>query len=556
MSNLGYNTRLLEIHGSGMWNNFHIRRAIDFAKRYNLTGIVIHCSDMLDKIVKPEKYFEKKESMKFYKNREGDVKNYRYYFTSIINQIKDAQLELYVEEKELNCAAEVLSKYPFLRNSEGIICPTDPFWWPFLEEKISEFTKLFPDVDGIILSAGTRESLVSLAGNRCTCNRCKNYNIHQWYRELLSSVYKPLEKAGKKLIIRDFAYTADHQYAMIDAARDVSPSIIMALKSTPHDFYPTFPDNPTIGNCNGMTQWIEFDAWGQFFGLGFFPCSITDDMLRMIRKYNLLGATGIIIRTDWERMFQNSCFNSFCIVNLIAGALASKNPEIKKNTIYNEWLSFGLINPLLSDSFSQKPYTVSDIYTQEILKKLIDFTWDFLKKTIYIRGHVFNRNTQPFDLYFMVFYIMTIHHSREHWDPGSLEQIKPIDENLEIIFKEKDQAIEMAESMKTWFIPSKLKINESLMMYLSSLPEAFCLFAKAMRSECRIALIAERAILENSLKWKQKALNELKYIEGIAEGFDQFSKRNSYSNAVLYLFDGERLRSFRDSTYKELDVIQ
>lgn len=551
---LNYSTRLLEIHGSGIWSRFHIERAIRFAERYGLTGIVLHCSDMLDRLVKPEKYFEKHESMKFYKNREGDTKNYQYYFSSVLERVKSAGLELYVEEKELNCATEVLSKYPFLRNSDGIICPTDPFWWPFLKEKISEFIRNFPSVDGIILSAGTRESLVSISGNRCTCKRCQEYDIHKWYRELLSSVYRPLSAAGKKLIVRDFAYTADHQYAMIEAAHDVSDEIIMALKNIPHDFYPTFPDNPTVGNCNGMRQWIEFDTWGQFYGMGVFPCSIVDDMLRRIRKYGELGAEGIILRTDWERMLESSSFNSFSMVNLIAGAVAAENPSVDKDEIYDEWLSYGLLNPLVPDSFPQTPYPVSDPHSRKIISRLVDFTWEFLKRTIYIRGHVFNRNTQPFDYYFMVFYIMKTHHSREPWDPGSSSQLIPNDENLEIIFREKDEAVEMADSMNEWFRPEELSVSDEMMEYMRFLPVAFRLFARAMRIECRAALTAERAIEEKNVELKNRVINEeLSSVDDIAEGLDHLSKGHCYTNSILYLFDGDRIRRFRDDTIREFE---
>ena len=84
-------------------------------------------------------------------------------------------------------------------------------------------------------------------------------------------MYRPLAKAGMRLVVRDFSYTADHQFAMVEAARSVSKDITMALKKAPHDYYPTFPDNPAIGCCDSdMRQWVEFDTWGQYFGLGYF----------------------------------------------------------------------------------------------------------------------------------------------------------------------------------------------------------------------------------------------------------------------------------------------
>ena len=137
----------------------------------------------------------------------------------------------------------------------------------------------------------------------------KTYDVNRWYRELITAMFKPLDRAGMRLIVRDFSYTADHQYAMVDAAKDVSEKIVMALKKTPHDYYPTFPDNPTVGNCGNLTQWIEFDTWGQYFGLGILPCSVAEDMKGRMKRYLEKGASGIMLRTDWERLYQGSTFN-------------------------------------------------------------------------------------------------------------------------------------------------------------------------------------------------------------------------------------------------------
>mgnify|MGYP007012715934 FL=1 len=50
-----YKDRLLEIHGTNMWNGYHVERAIEFAKKFNLTGIIFHCNDIIDRAIKPDK---------------------------------------------------------------------------------------------------------------------------------------------------------------------------------------------------------------------------------------------------------------------------------------------------------------------------------------------------------------------------------------------------------------------------------------------------------------------------------------------------------------------
>ena len=184
------------------------------------------------------------------------TKNHKYYLGNVIDKITAAGLEFYVEVKEIYYPHEILQEFPYLRKENGAVCPTEPFWWEFLEEKIREFVQRFPKVSGIIVSAGTRESMVSLAANKCECERCRCCDMNLWYRKLITAMFKPLDAAGKKLIVRDFSYTADHQYAMVDAARDVSEKIIMALKKTPDVYKRQVWDWMTcMGPCGSHTVW-------------------------------------------------------------------------------------------------------------------------------------------------------------------------------------------------------------------------------------------------------------------------------------------------------------
>lgn len=554
MGNSDFKNRFIEIHGSSMWNGFHVRRAIRFAMAHQLTGIIFHCNDLIDKVVKPEKYFEKREAMQFYKNREGDVKNHQYYFQSILSEIKAAGLEFYAEVKELECPREILEKYPFLRDDRGVICPTNPFWWEYLEEKVREFITRFPEVGGIIVSPGTRESLVSFSGNKCTCRRCRSYDIHQWYRELIASMHRPLSAAGKKLIVRDFAYTPDHQTAMVEAAQLVSDDIVMALKMAPHDFYPTFPDNPTVGQCGKLEQWIEFDVWGQFFGLGVFPCSIAEDMQGRMQRYLKKGATGIILRTDWERLLQGSAFNSFSMCNLIAGAMLSRDVWKPLDEVYEAWVREGLLSPLLYDSEDQKPCVPTGDHAVEALKAFMKRSWEILEKTIYVRGHVFNRNTQTFDLYYMTYYIMTVHHSREAWDPGASQKVLPTDENIRIMFQEKDEAVRMAEELPEYIDPERLGVNATIKEYLEFLMKAYVLFTKSMRLECRAAVRTRRALESGEEADRSAAYAELDGADELADALNGLVRDKGYANSVLYVLDGERVRRFKEDIERELKM--
>ena len=545
MPNASFRERLLEIHGSNMWNGYHVQRAIDFALRYDMTGIIFHCNDIIDRAIKPDKYFPPDKSLLSYNNRDGDTKNHKYYLKNIINRITSAGLDFYVEVKEIYYPHEILTEFPHLRKENGAVCPTDPFWWEFLEEKIREFVERFPAVSGIIVSAGTRESMVSLAANKCDCERCKHYDVDQWYRELIGAMFRPLDAQGKRLIVRDFAYTADHQYAMVEAAQAVSPKIVMALKKAPHDYYPTFPDNPTIGCCGESEQWIEFDTWGQYFGLGVFPCSVAEDMQQRMQRFVAKGATAVMLRTDWERLLLGSTFNSFSLFNLVAGAMLAKDVNMDLNLAYERWVADGLVSPLLYDACPQVPCVPSAPQAVEVLKKFMQLSWQIQEKIIYVRGHVFNRNAQMFDRVFLAYFIMTVQHTRDHWDKGASQKVEPTEENLRIMMQEKDEGVALAQSLRELIKPEELGVNESISEYLTFLVDVYPVYAEIFRQQILTAALIRRAEKSHSAEDIAAAMETLGAYEGLADRLRELVEGRGYSNNVEYVLDHERVRRYK-----------
>ncbi len=551
-----YKDRLLEIHGSNMWNGFHVQRAIEFAKKFDLTGMIFHCNDIIDKAIKPDKYFSPDVSLLSYNNRDGDTKNFKYYLHNITDKITDAGLDFYVEVKELYYPHELLHEFPQLRMENGAVCPTDPFWWEFLEEKIREFCEKFPKVSGIIVSAGTRESMVSLAANKCTCERCKNYRMDRWYRDLIAAMFRPLDAAGKKLIVRDFSYTADHQYAMVDAAQAVSNKIILALKKVPHDYYPTFPDNPTVGNCGNMTQWIEYDTWGQYYGLGVMPCSVAEDMQGRMQRYLAKGASGVMLRTDWERLLNGSTFNSFSMINLVAGAMLSKDVNMDLDEAYKAWLNYGLLSPLPYDTCPQQPCVPLAPNALEVMKEFMKRCWQIQERCIYVRGHVFNRNAQMFDRYFLTYFIMTVQHTRDHWDKGASLKVQPSPENNEIMFREKDEAVELAKSLRDLVKPQELGVNPEIERYLTFLLDVYVVYAEIFRQQLKSAVLTKQA--ENSKKAEDVAAARatLEECEDLADRLRALVWGKGYSNNIEYVLDSDRVLRYKADINRVLNAIE
>ncbi|MFR9153924.1 MAG: hypothetical protein ACLVLD_31280, partial [Hungatella sp.] len=261
-----------------MWQQAQVDLAMDFMVKHGMNALIFHQNDLVEQLVFPEAYFDNDTMWDNWPVRRQGVLYQRDYINQVIKKAQKLDIEFYLEIKELDVVDALFEIKPELRGADGTICPNHPFWTEFLKVKFTELFSVYPGIAGIIVSPGTRESAVSIAANRCTCERCQNTPALDWYVNILRAMYEPIHKAGKSLIVRDFAYTAEQQSLMIQACEAISDEIIIALKAQPHDYYPTFPTNPEIGHTGNLREYIEFDTWGQYFGMGIAPMSLVEDI--------------------------------------------------------------------------------------------------------------------------------------------------------------------------------------------------------------------------------------------------------------------------------------
>jgi hypothetical protein len=276
---------------------------------------------------------------------------------------------------------------------------------------------------------------------------------------LIRSVYEPIEKAGKTLVVRDFSYTKANQNVMMNAVGSVSPKIVAALKTTPHDFYLTFPDNPRIGHEGNNPQWIEFDTWGQFYGCGLFPCGVAEDMQRRLSYDHAHGAIGAWFRTDLESMTDESVFNSFNLLNLISGALLSQNINQNLDNVYKAWLETGLLDVLIPESLEPTAVPIPQRYLQRF-KDFMQACYSISVKTYYVRGFLFYQNGRFFNSVDNALFLMKVHAGLEDWEPGANSRIDPTDENIAAIIEEKDQALAEVRKLSGILQPESLPISD------------------------------------------------------------------------------------------------
>ena len=321
-----------------MWQWAQVEEALDFMAAHGLNGLIFHQNDLIDQLVVPTRYFPDELMLKRWPVRLHTIENNRQYINKVVRAASARGINFFLQVKELWFPDGLMRIFPAPAESGRVPVPEQPL---------------------LVGVPGRKDERI--ADGRPRSGRCGgqrrnareqglHFNQHLRLRRPAARpprstgtpgcskrCFKPLDARGKLLAVRDFSYSADQQGHMIRAAEKCSDRIVISLKNTPHDYYPTFPDNPAIGRVGGLRQWIEFDTWGQFYGLGFFPAGVAEDMRRRMLHCRAEGAIGISLRTDWEVITEGSAFNSLNMLNVFAGAALSSDLDAGLDDVYRSW---------------------------------------------------------------------------------------------------------------------------------------------------------------------------------------------------------------------------
>ena len=563
-----FKVRALELHSQYVWDFDWVKQAVDFCKDHNLNTLVLHRNDFIDRIIYPGKYFgcnrdEYKNIFERYQDAFRTLYKYtptrrsgpfqrRAYVKRILELAGREGIEVYIENKELYFPGIILEFYPELVK-QGTVCPNEPFWWDFIRTKYQEFFEEFPEISGIITAPATGESKVSISSSRCTCELCKNTPKHEWYRKLLTSMYEPISAAGKKLIIRDFVFNSKAHHDIASTMEQLPKDVIMSLKNTPHDYYPTFPDNPRIGNVGDHDQWIEFDSMGQYFGWGIGPSIMIDDYRRRMKLARDKGATGVIIRTDWESLDGHSSFKTLNFINLYAGAALAENLETEGVSIYQRWLTEqGFYLPELTTALKQE--------TARRVAEILNQTWDVIKRTVYVNDCVFSDSSTMPVSFEHAFWLAEEKNSLKDWVASKANALSADPENVQRIILEKDEALAIVTALKEEIQKGIPGITLEADQYFRDRFEIFEKYVRGFRALVHAIILTkyqlEKEKDDNSAFSKSapeiltEKLNDLLIM---AEELADFGKRTSFQHTVYILLDPERLIALHDDLIRRLN---
>ncbi|SFJ28330.1 hypothetical protein SAMN04515648_3414 [Phyllobacterium sp. CL33Tsu] len=423
---MNFDFRGLELCGMRMWERGSILKSLDFIEKHGMTALVLHETDGLQKILYPRVYFDPYAKWKSAPARRGEnaILNNRVYFEHILNLASHRRIDVWLEIKQLGFPDEVLEMRPDLIK-DGNVCPSEPFWYEFLENSVDELYRDYPKLSGLIISAGSPEGRASRAQNKCQCELCKRTPLADWYENIILSMWKPSEKHGKRMAVRDFAYKPQDHEPLIAAMDRTPKDIAFCIKVTPHDFYPTFPHNSAIGRLRDRVQWLEYDTMGQFYGLAVVPGYVGSDLRDRMEYGEARGVTGGVFRVEWERVNDWWSIDTINETNLIAAAMLTRGDDVATARVCELWLQ------------SQGWPTEAASW----LASALDETWDILKRALYIDDFMFADSSFFPRGVEKAWWTMETKHSLIAWDPSRAGDLKLDPQRIKSLLEEKAEAV-------------------------------------------------------------------------------------------------------------------
>jgi len=565
-----FSLRAIEVHSAYAWDFRWITKVLDFAQRNDLNALVLHRNDVVDEVVFPgEQYGAPPECCSnVYERYNATYRTiYRYsptrrsrttlrrdYLSRVVEAAGRRGISVYLENKELYFPDVLLEMHPSVIKN-GHVCPTDPFWWKFLETKYRELFQDIPGIAGIITSTGTGESRVSISGNRCTCETCRNTTAAGWHRQVLEVIHGVLSSLGKTLAVRDFVFDRS-AHDRLAAGLDALPAdVVAAIKNTPHDYYPTFPENPLIERMPGRQKWIEFDTMGQYFGWGIGIATMIDDFRRRLANASAKGATGVILRTDWESLDGHTSFDTPNILNLYAGAMLSADPETEAVAVYARWLQE-------TDAFAASAEPAATREAADWIGRIFSRNWEAISKLLFVQQCVFNDCSMFPVGYQQALWLAEEKNSLKDWLPGKADALAAEPQNLSAILREKEEGYLLVKELSARLESPPEILSKKFVADLRDRYRLFELYARGFRALARLFVLVrlrkaygstepEEAAIPTEIG-QLTALEVLCEVDTVIEEYRELYAQSDYPPPVYELLNAERLRCFRSDAAVEL----
>ena len=546
--------RALEMHSRFVWDYDRVRRSLDFIHAQGMNALILHRNDIVDRIVWPGRYFGAREEDRNIFERYGHTFRtlYRYtptrrsgpyhrreYLRRIVELAARQGVEVWFQNKELFFHEVFLELQPQL-TKDGALCPSEPFWFEFVEQKYTELFQELPGLAGVVTAPGTGESRLSITANRCHCALCAQMTPREWYSRLVGAMHRPIAAAGRSLMVRDFVFSKQAQEELAAAFKEMPADIGVSLKNTPHDYYPSFPDNPRIGRVGARRQWVEFDCMGQYFGWGIAPAVLIEDWRARMGRAVAAEVEGAVFRTDWESLDSHSAFETVNLVNLHAGAMLGRDLSVPGTGIYAEWM----MRQGMLEADTPEDRAACGAWAERLLGR----SWEAVRGTLYARDCVVNDSSTIPVGFAHAWWLAEEKNSLADWDPSKVDALAPTEENLRAVLLERDEALAVFERSASMLDRPPPGLKDAALARLRTDFEICRRYLQGYAAATRALFLARfLSVPQGSAaraEGQEKFDRALDDVSALADEFERFESTD-HRPVVYTLLSAERLRCLR-----------
>ncbi len=330
-----------------------------------------------------------------------------------------AGIKTFMWHHELDLPNNFGEAFPEALNENGDIEVTHPILKDFLVNKINDFYKTYPKMDGIVITL--HETKVPLL-------KLKNQKLDKIARVkyVVEVLYEASNALGKEIIVRPFASLEEDQLLMLKAFSEISKDIIVMDKWTKFDWSLSLPDNDFFKHITENNFVVETDIFGEYFGKGRLPIMFKEHIEHKYEHCEKFPNSGYVNRID--RNYQHP-FGSVNEVNLVVMSAIMNGLNVEEEVA----------------KFFEENYTGAAKEVRAIMEK----TEENQKKIFYMDGYYFTQGS----------YFPEVNHAKNHFffeimrevcDIASDEWFIPVGwkrESIEKILNEKEEAATEAEAL-------------------------------------------------------------------------------------------------------------
>ena len=137
---------------------------------------------------------------------------------------------------------------------------------------------------------------------------------------------------------------------------------------------------------------------------------------------------------------------------------------------------------------------------------------------------------------------MNVYHRRDQWDPSSKQKILPTKENLEIIFQEKQEALDLARRLAETFDAEALGVSDVLKTYTKEMLHLLVLYVRGFQLSAQVYFHMNRAVEMQDERSIGDALKSCEELEEFCIELEDTLRNKHYPFYICWMMDPEELK--------------